>query len=420
MRIKIENMLPGVEHQIQIRSVSGSNYSEWSKTFTLTPPGDQVAPYPPQNLAVQIDGTSFKASWDEVTQSEDGSAASDLAKYRVYVSDGSTTVNFDVVGASFDFPFEVNTSAFGSPQGSLDFYVTAIDTTGNESVHSSTVHASNPAPGAPVNIQASGIQDGISLSWDSPSDDDIKGYNVYVGTSAGFTPNSGNLLRFTNTTAVIHSTLNYATEYYYKVFSVDVFNTPSVTSADAGPASPKSSFAVDVDAPENATGLSATLLDERTAKVSWNASANSDNDLAGYIIGYAKSGTTDFSFITADAEQTEAVVNNLSAYIDYDFKIRSYDWSANNSAWSGVYTLGGAVNSAPEKPAVPTAATSVMRIQVSVSGLDSTGQPMDDDVEYYEVHASTQNGFVASEFYDAWNYSYWSCYGWVISGSCRW
>src|SRR5699024_7836766 len=55
-----------------------------------------------------------------------------------------------------------------------------------------------------------------------------------------------------------------------------------------------------------------------------------------------------------------------------------------------------ATNTAPSTPQAPSVSANTMQIQVSHNGQRAMVGPMEADVAFYEVYASTTNGFTAS------------------------
>ena len=403
MRVIIPDLAPGTTYNLQFRSLDGNgNFSDWSRLFTLTTTADNVAPQTPTGLALVVSGSSFKASWNAVTLSADSSNAYDLAGYYLKVEsplDPDTRI-IATTNTSYEIPFELNRSIFGSPVGSVTVSVAAYDRAGNVSPYSSTVNAVNPAPTQPANFVANGVTDGISMKWDTVADSDLMEYRIYYGTTAGFTPAPANLVWSGQAnTAVVRNT-SYATDGYYKLASVDVFGTPS-TYASAGPVRPNSPFAVDSTAPGTPTGLAATLANSTDesyaiATVSWTAVTDTDGDLSEYIIGYRPVGATDWQYAKVDYTNTSTKINGLLPYTNYDFRIRSSDFSANLSAWSTTVTATGSSNTAPSTPSAPTATAGTMQIQVVQANTKAAGGAMEGDVVSYEIYASTTTGFTPS------------------------
>lgn len=161
MRIRLNDLAPGVNYVIRIRSTDGQNYSEWSRADLLTS-SDTIAPKTPATVVGTMTGTSFNLSWDAVTQSSDNSAARDLDHYDILVaSTGTATVRtYSTADTKFQFTFEMN-EVFGAARANIIMSVRAVDKTGNASAYSSTVSQTNPAPGNPTGLVGYGIPDAV-------------------------------------------------------------------------------------------------------------------------------------------------------------------------------------------------------------------------------------------------------------------
>lgn len=400
MRVKLSDLQPGTNYALQLQTNTGDAVSEWSRAFYLLTDSDTVAPKTPTGVAGSMSGTSFQLNWDAVIESADNSPAHDLDHYEVKVESAGTGTNgvFLVNDTKFLFDLSMNRQLFGSPRANVKMSVRAVDKVGNASAYSSVVDQTNPAPANPTNFSATSIPDGISLKWDAVADTDLFGYKVYEGTSSG--SQTTLVWQGDATSANIPSTA-YFTDKWYKVAAVDVFGTESASPPVAGPVKPASPFTVDTTAPDTPTGLAATLTtaDDTTtsAAVSWTAVADPDGDLAGYRIGYRPVGASDWQYTDVDYTLTSTRIDRLTPYVEYQFRIRAYDFAANYSAWSStVTTTSAAVNTAPSTPAAPSVTADTLKIQVSHSNTKAVGGAMEPDVAYYEVYASVTNGFTAS------------------------
>lgn len=399
MRYLIRDLAPGKTYVIQFRSkAADGSVSEWSNAYTVTTANDTVAPNTPTGLAVVPAGNSFQASWNAVTTSTDGSNANDLKAYLVKVeSSAAPGVSriYTTPDTKFELTFEKNAEIFTSAKASITMSVASIDTSGNTSAYSSTVTATNAAPSNPTGLSVTAAVDSINVKWTGVSDADLAGYRIYSGTTAG----SQTTLEWTgNATNVALNSFSYSTPKWYKVAAFDVFGTESTTPPVAGPVTPNSSASVDTTAPDVPAGLAAVITTSAnaantSAAVSWTAVADPTNDLAGYMIGYRPAGASDWQYVTVDYTNTSTIIDRLRAYVNYEFRIRSYDFSANYSAWSSTVTATGATNAAPATPSAPTVAGNTMQIQVSHDNTKAAGGAMDADVAYYEVYASSTSGF---------------------------
>jgi hypothetical protein len=395
MRYLLTDLTPGKTYFLQFRSRGAlGEVSPWSRTFSLTPTSDTVAPKTPTGLSVVSVGSSFRASWNAVTLSADESPATDLDRYLVKVeSDSAPGVSRTYItpDTSFELTFEANADIFTTARGSVKFSVAAVDKTGNQSAYSSTVSASNPAPAAPTNLVLAETIDAINLSWDpNTTDIDLRNYEVWVST----TGSGGSYSKVWSgvATSATHSTSAYFTDHWYRVYSVDIFGTLSSALQSGAAVRPDSTFTADSTAPDVPTNLAATLTTGTNlvtyASVSWTAIADTDGDLAGYRIGYRPVGASDWSYTDVDSEQTSTQINNLTPYVEYDFRIRTYDWSANFSNWSStVTTTTAASNTAPS---APTGVAISGGMQTATVTWNANSEP---DLDYYEIQLDTANTF---------------------------
>ena len=77
---------------------------------------------------------NLKASWVAPTTNADGTPCTDLSKFRVYRTDGARTKMCEVSALTCSFSVLVSNDSTGV----LSFVATAVDTSNNESVDSST------------------------------------------------------------------------------------------------------------------------------------------------------------------------------------------------------------------------------------------------------------------------------------------
>lgn len=364
MRIVVKNLVPGNNYQLQFRSKSDDDVSEWSRSFGVTISTPASKPLAPTGVTLTSVGDSFKAKWNAVTESDDGSAATDLSGYIVQFRNTVTNqiATLETTGTDYELTFNLNTAFFTPIAGTVGVKVAARNLNGNQSDWSTEAIAQNPPPGPVRNLVAESAVDSIIVRWEPPLnlEDDFKEYRVYVGSSTGFTPTDSNLVwRGIGTTAT-YSTLSQI-DHYFKVVAVDKFNGTS-TVVTSGAVRPRSAATVDVDAPATPTNLNGSIVGQRLT-VTWTAPANPDNDLAGYQIGYRPAGATGWSYATASHEDTSVVIEPVNRYVNYEVKIQAHDFSFNYSAWSANKTINGEANTAPSVPtglAVKGAITSAM------------------------------------------------------------
>ncbi len=133
-------------------------------------------------------------------------------------------------------------------------------------------------PAAPTNLVANGGDGQVTLDWDDNSESDLAGYDVYRGTSSGFTPSSSNRL---NTSLLTDSnytdtTVTNGTEYFYVVSAVDTSNNVSLASneASATPSAPVGGGSVVI------AGTTYTESDF----ASYDSASNQDDPATGSVV----------------------------------------------------------------------------------------------------------------------------------------
>ena len=401
----------GVATKFMYKSTSDANHyfklcavdQFGSKSTFVAATAAPSIPATPTGVTWASVGNSFHGEWNKVTLNIAG-GESEVSRYEIEMTGqpGSVLAYASVPQAtespkvSFDLPFEENVAKFIAPKATIAIRVRAVDLRGLVSDWSSSVSAGNNPPAAPTGLSSNIVGEAIELKWNAVADTDLSGYRVYLSTNGGSTYNKvyeGQALNYTFTSAM------YGTDHYFQVKAFDQFGLESAASNTVGPVRPTSSFAVDTTPPGVPTGLSATITTtadavSTSALVSWNAVA--DSDLDGYKLRYRKAGDTNWSSLSVGKDVTTTVINALTPYVNYEFQIASFDYSANNSAYSATATGTGAANAAPSTPAAPTVASNTMQIQVVPTGTKAAGGAMEADVSYYRVYASTTSGFTPS------------------------
>lgn len=403
-RIVLRGLQPGQNYQVQVRASDGTSVSEWSQLFDFSTQGDTVAPSAPSGLSWAVAGTAFKATWIAPTTNGDGSGAAlkDLRDYQVTVfssADTNTKAVFYTSATRWDFPFESNVNAFGTPRASVTIEVRARDHSGNLS-NSATATATNPAPSNVTGLTVNGLQDAISCRWNAVSDSDLNSYEVHMSQTAGFAPDATTLRYSGRGTSFVFDTVSTAT-WYVKVRAVDVFNTPSTIDA-TGNASARSSLTTDSTPPVAVTNVTATpgfdtVTQQSFLDVSWTASTS--NDVQSYVVRYGVSTTAGWSYIHVNGDTTSARINNLTSGQNYYVGVQAVDFVANESGFTNAstYPVQSAKDTvAPSTPEKPTVVSSTQRVQVVVSGRNASGANMEPDVVFYEVYYSTSASFVPS------------------------
>jgi hypothetical protein len=87
----------------------------------------------------------------------------------------------------------------------------------------------NLAPAAPQGLMAAQQvgPDGLALTWNANSEQDLMSYQVYRGTNPGFTADGGSFLSETSDTTSLDTGWSWDGGYWYKVFAVDEHDNKS-------------------------------------------------------------------------------------------------------------------------------------------------------------------------------------------------
>lgn len=294
MEILLQDLLPGQEYLIQLRAKNQTGYSQWSRAYSFTTSSDVTAPNPATGLTWNVSGTSFVGAWTAPTLDSDGGPLRDFKAFKVTLTAAATDVVFYVQEPRFDLSLSRNTTAFGSPKPSVAIKVEAMDTIGNLSIPV-TASATNAIPSDVTNFDAVAALGGVNLSWDHVADNDLKQYEIYVGSTSGFTPGPSNLKVVTTANAVFYATTDLTLQYY-KIRAVDVFNQGSanytVDSQVAYPLDgvPDSTAPSQPSAPTVSTG---TLMAQVSHAMTKQAGGNLESDVE-YLEVHA-STTTGFT-----------------------------------------------------------------------------------------------------------------------------
>jgi methionine-rich copper-binding protein CopC len=211
-----------------------------SKTFSFTTASAaDPAPATPANLSVKPGDASVTLSWD-------ANKETDLKGYTVFWGESPSAL----ADSSFVDKTQTTKTITGLTNGKAYFFaVNAVDIAGNTSAQTSSLNATPlaaPAPGdttppaTPSNLAAS-VSDGeVNLTWAANLEPDLKGYNVYSGTTAGslslagFVGKASSSKKFTG--------LTNGQTYYFAVDAEDTTGNKSSRSASVN-ATPKDTVA---------------------------------------------------------------------------------------------------------------------------------------------------------------------------------
>lgn len=404
MRLTLADLLPGTQYVVQVRADNGVAQSAWSPVFDLITDEDNTLPKIPTNVTWVVVGDAFYGEWDSMGENVNNDFAN-IVRYELELIGNSVTkiVSVPQITESrnnYTLSFEENKSLFGTAAASVRLRVRSVDIKDLKSGWSTPITVTNAAPSAPSFANTTSGTGNIQVNWGASSSDDVVSYNVYFGASAGFTPAPGNLIFTGNALTFIFTTTSTSTQYF-KIRAVDKFGQESTDATVSGTAT--TPFEIDTTPPNAPTSVVATsggidtLSQQQSINVSWTAS--SSTDVGRYEIRYANNTSGPWQVMSVGSDQTSARIESLSPGWSYYVAVRAVDYFANESAWVNAtdYPLNPAYDTTPpSKPAVPTASVGMQRIQVIASNNKDSGGPMEQDVDYFQVFASTTNGFTPS------------------------
>jgi len=233
MEYLVRDLQPGQKYMLQIRSTAGDDVSEWSPGYQITAPSDNTIPKRPTGFFTNFTKKDLTMIWNPTTQNTNNTPITDLKDYVITLDDGVTQVEVYSTTNTYTYSFAENASQHNGQASGVFTLITvqARDKTNNLSTPVSS-SASNPVPPNVTNITTKTVSDGIEISWTDVGGtiDDLKYYEIYRGTSSGFTPDlengtdriyQGGSARYTDDPPLKN------TVYYYKVYIVDLFNQRS-------------------------------------------------------------------------------------------------------------------------------------------------------------------------------------------------
>ncbi len=292
----------------------------------VPPPPDTTPPTPPTSTSTSVSGSSVTVSWTAAT---DDTGVTGYDVYRSSTS-GFTPSGATLVGST-------SSTSFGDtsvPVGTWYYVVIAGDAAGNHSDPSAQTSAvvlpppDTTAPSAPTGVSGSAVGHAVTVTWTASTDDTaVTGYDVYRGTSAGFTANSSSKVGTTAGTTFNDPSVATGT-VFYKVIAFDAAtNRSDASAASAAVVVP------DVDAPTTPTGLAVTASGT-TANAVWNAS--SDNvGVTGYDVyrsttsGFTPDGSTKVGTTATTSFSDPSLPSGT-----YYYRVIAFDAASNRSSAS--------------------------------------------------------------------------------------
>jgi fibronectin type 3 domain-containing protein len=342
---------------------------------SLTAP-DTTPPSAPGTLSATGAAGQVSLTW--------GAATDDVGvtKYDIY---RSTTPGF-TPSASNRISQPAGTSYTDSSLAAGTYYyrVTAEDAAGNvgpSSNEASAAASDGTPPTAPSGLSAGVSSTDVTLNWTASTDDvGVTRYNLYRGTTSGFTPAVANRIAQLSGTSFTDASLVPGT-YYYRVTAEDAAGNVSAPSNEASGAIP------DTSAPTAPGSLAATVSGS-SVNLTW-AAATDDVGVARYDV--YRGTTSGFTPTSANrlAQPTGLAYTDTSAGVGtYYYKVAAEDAAGNVGAPSNQAVATVLDATPPTSPANLTATASGSSVSLAwAASTDNVG------VTLYDVYRGTSSGF---------------------------
>jgi len=149
MRLFVNDLQPGQDYKIQVRSNDGQAVSEWTRLYEVETIIDDIAPTDPFNLVVIQNGTSSVVTWDHSGANTDSSVMKDFAYFEVEAYSDGVTAFYQTGVENLTFTYEYNVTVFGLYKSNVGFRVRIVDQSGNESGWTTRVFGIDTDPEKP-------------------------------------------------------------------------------------------------------------------------------------------------------------------------------------------------------------------------------------------------------------------------------
>jgi len=282
-------------------------------------PDSVRAPAKPLSLSANPNTTTIVLDWNIVYDD-------DLAGYNVYRSTVASGT-YQLLNST-----PVSTNSFTDTTITLDvlyyYYVTAIDTFGNESSASEIAQAAATLrPDWPENVKGTVADSRAYIYWDPVLTTTISGYNVYQSVSSstdGFSRINADLIEDTHFAV---SDLSNNSVYYYVVTAIDASDEESYYS-DPVTLTPvikvilqaEDGVIVSAEVETEHTGFNGTgyvNFAESTSSVTFNG-VYADTDGSYYLLyRYALGKDARTGLLTVNTNSQSCIMNNTGAFTTY-------------------------------------------------------------------------------------------------------
>jgi len=325
--------------------------------------GDGTAPTAPTSLSASTSGTNITLNWTAATDN--------VGVVRYNVHRGTTSGFTPTAGNRIAQPTGTTYTDTALAPGPYYYKVTAEDAAGYISAASNEATASiadTSAPTAPGSLAASITGSSVSLTWTAASDNvGVAGYDVYRGTTSGFTPTTANRIAQPTGTAYTDTPSSTGT-YYYKVAAEDA-------AGNVGPSSNEANATVFDGTPPTAPSNLGATASGSSVNLSWSAATdNIGVTLYDVYRGTSSGFTPTAANRIAQPTGTSYTDTNLTNGTYY-YKVTAEDGAGNVSAASN--EASATVTVADTTP--PTVSITAPSSGATVSGVITVSANAGDD-----------------------------------------
>jgi len=347
---------------------TSNNQSAYSNGVSAIPE-DHTAPAAPANLTATATDGLVSLTWNH-------NAEPDFASYRVYRSTNSNN-GYSQIESGLTSNAYIDNAV--TNETTYYYVVTALDTTGNESVYSTWVEATPqdhtpPTPSSMEWLIAPHATGTTSVSMTATVASDRNGVEYYFD---GMDGNPGATdSAWQNINVYADTDLQPGTKYKYRVAARD-------------PSGNQTGWSISVEVITQLvppTNLTATI-DNGSINLTWNYNTASEPEFAGYRIYRSTTSGSGYTDIASNLQQktytdTQNVVNGTTYY----YVVVAVDTSNNQSAYSNEAAAWAHDHTAPSAPENLTATENDGSVSLTWDHSAAT------DFASYKVYRSTTQG----------------------------
>ena len=317
------------------------NFSPTASTTTLSINEaivDVDPPSVPTNLQVTDQGFDLETnSWTEFSWTASTDADSSVSFYELQYRKTSDSAFQKILVAGTETDTRIENLKPATP---YEARIRAVDIYGNASAYTNlvgfTTEVDTAPPAVPTGMVTTSGIGSIGVSWSPNIELDFDHYKLYgEPNNSGFTPSAANLLYLGNGTGHVLTGLDFNDVWYFRLVAVDDYDNESPPTAEFSESSVVT-FVEDTTPPATPANVSITSnvstneqITRARIELSWDP--NTEEDLAGYEIGYRENGYLPWTTVSVPAGTTSNVLSNLLPSTTYNIRIAAFDTNLNKS-----------------------------------------------------------------------------------------